>query len=58
MQTSHGIIGATHLEAPHYSSPALTYTRLMKSSTRLVPEREAYVPRRMVNEVEGQGMRR
>lgn len=49
MQTSHGILTSTHLQAPHFSSPSLTYTKLMKSSTRLHPDREQYVTYRTVN---------
>jgi hypothetical protein len=58
MQTTHGILSSTHLEAPHYSSPGLTYTRLMQSSTRLHPERQPYITQRMVNQVEGASLRR
>lgn len=58
MQSTHGILTSTHLEAPHYNSPTLTYTRLMKSSTRLHPVREQYVTQRMVNQLEGARLRR
>jgi len=37
MNTSHGIVGSTNLQAPHYNSPSVTYTKLMMSSTRLYP---------------------
>ena len=49
---------AVHLQTAHYSSPCTTYTRLMKSSTRLHPLRQPYVPLRMVNEVYGKAINR
>jgi hypothetical protein len=49
---------AVHLQPSHYSSPAVTYTRLMKSSTRLHPLRQPYVPLRMVNDVYGKAINR
>lgn len=58
MQTTHGILTPTHLEAPHYSSPTLTYTRLMQSSTRLLPERQPYLTQRTVNDLEGASIRK
>ena len=58
MEVGHGIYNSVHLESPYYSTPASTYTKLMKSSTRLYPDREPYVTQRMVNEVEGARMRR
>lgn len=58
MQSTHGIVTSTHLEAPHYSSPTLTYTRLMKSSTRLHPDRQPYTTQRIVNDIEGTAIRR
>jgi hypothetical protein len=51
MEIGRGILNSTHLEAPHYSSPQETYNRLMKSSTRLYPDREPYVTQRMVNDI-------
>jgi len=39
MEKGSGIYNPTHLEAPYYSIPGETYTRLMKSSTRLYPNR-------------------
>lgn len=39
MEIGRGIYNTTHLESPHYASPQETYNRLMKSSTRLYPER-------------------
>jgi hypothetical protein len=39
MEKGYGIYNSTHLEAPYYASPLETYTRLMKSSTRLYPDR-------------------
>ena len=51
MERPADIYNPVHLESAHYSSPIDTYTRLMKSSTRLFPSREPYVTHRMVNEV-------
>ena len=48
----------TNLETAHYSAPLVTYNRLMKSSTRLHPLRQPYVPMRMVNEVYGKMINR
>ena len=47
-----------YLQSGHYSSPAVTYTRLMKSSTRLHPLRQPYVTMRMVNDVYGKMINR
>lgn len=58
MEKGSGIYNATHLESPYYAIPTETYTRLMKSSTRLYPSREPYVTHRMINEVEGANMRK
>ena len=58
MDFGRGIYSPTHLEAPHYSCPASTYTRLMKSSTRLHPERDTYLTHRTINDLEGSSMRK
>lgn len=58
MEIGRGILNPTHLEAPQYSSPQETYNRLMKSSTRLYPDRDPYVTQRMVNDIEGARMRK
>jgi hypothetical protein len=52
------ITNSVRLQSGHYSSPEATYTRLMKSSTRLNPLRQPYVPMRMVNEVYGKMINR
>jgi hypothetical protein len=43
------IYSTAHLQAAHYASGDVTYTKLMKSSTQLYPFRQQYVPLRMVN---------
>jgi hypothetical protein len=48
----------TNLQTAHYSSPIATYTKLMKSSTRLHPLRQPYVPMRIVNDVYGKAINR
>ncbi len=58
MESTHGIVGQTHLEAPHFNAPALTYSRLMQSSTRLHPLRQPYFTRRTVNQIEGKAIRK
>ena len=58
METSQGIFSTAGLEAPRLSSAIDTYTRLMMSSTRLYPHRKPYVTHRMINEVEGDRMRK
>lgn len=58
MQTTHGIYTSTHLTAPHYSSPGVTYTKLMQSSTRILPERQTYMTQRITNNIEGSAMRK
>ena len=55
---NHGMYDPTRLESPHFHAPLDTYTRLMKSSTRLHPDRQQYVTERMVNSIEGASMRK
>jgi len=51
MQTTYGIMTSTHLTSPHYSSPAVTYTKLMQSSTKIMPERSPYMTQRITNNI-------